>query len=295
VTQIIEIENGLVKLVEKSTQYSIPLADWVSKIEKRSPIRTPVLPTGTRAVHWDPTDLNNQSLVVLIEREPHIMRMDYGGEVRRLSVPWTRFFFYCSTTDPTNRLSWNLADYRVYWSKSRYSDPAERDMIAALLPNVYEDGRICFGSTGANADQSLADRLDQTVNDFFVSRFNDDLHIRRPNRARTYRQWMRMTENNPTGWTEWEDWDPNNGYHTFVAFDDLVARRTVISDRFSPMIARDPIPEVPLGATFGRLQEWLDGLDQSQRSRLMTAMLTDRALHNERYEDVVEVEEDEDE
>lgn len=293
-TSIIEIEGGIVRLVERSTQYAIPLADWVKKIERRPAINTPVLPTGTRAMFWDSSDASNQILAVLVEREPFIMNMDYNGEIRRLSIPWTRFIFEASTNNPDQNLSWSLNDYRVFWSKYRYTATDKADMIAAMLPNVYEDGRICFGSTGANADQSISDRIDATVNGFFTSRFNDDLTIRRPNRARTYRAWMRMTEHNPTGWLEWEDWDENAGLHRFRSFDQ-VGSHGGYGQRLAPMIAADPIPAVPLGATFGRIQEWLDSLDNRQRSRLMIGMLTDRALHNERYEDVPEIEEDEDE
>ena len=291
-TQIIEIEGGLVRLISKSIDYQIPMADWIDKIEKRAPINTPVLPTGTRAMVWDPTDLNAQTLTVLIEREPHNMRMDYGRSVKTLSVPWTRFLFFCKTNDPSNHLAWVLTDYRVFWAKSRYADPAVSDMIPAMLPNVYGDGRICFGSTGANANQSLADRLDETVNGFFTSQFNDDLAIIRPNGARSWRQWERMTANNPTGWVEWDDWDPNVGRHQMYSLD-VFQGNVNTTHRFSPMIAADPIPAIELGATFGRAYEWVERLDNNQRARLMEVMLGYRAIHSEAFEPDVEPEEDE--
>lgn len=294
-TRLIEIEGGLVRVVDKTTEYQVPLAEWLSKIEKRNPIATPVLPVGTRAMYWDQTDLSNQMLVVLIEEQPKIIHMDYGDRIHELSIPYTRFFFYATTSDPTNQLAWRLNNYRVFWSKKQYEDPDHYDMIPALLPNVYEDGRICFGSTGANAEQSLANRLNQTCNEFYSSRFNNDLIIRRPNNARGYRQWERMTVNNPTGWMEWPDFNPDLGYHQFSSFNSLTRdARIRIQDRFAPMVSPEPIAAVPVGASFGRLNEWIDLLDNSQRDRLLQAMLTDRALHNERYESpVIEEEDDE--
>jgi hypothetical protein len=291
-SQKIVIEGGLVRVVNEEIQYSVSMADWLSKIERRIPIETPVLPVGTRAVYWDQTSLENQTLSVLIEVQPQIMRMDFNGDIIELSIPYTRFFFVAKTNDPTNNMAWRLQNYRVFWSHKQYSNKNDRDMIPALLPNVYDDGRICFGSTGANADQSLADRLNQTVNEFFVSRFNRDLVIRRPNRARTWRLWQRMTISNPTGWMEWSDWDPATGEHMRYSYGDLTGN---MQDRFEPMVAAEPIAPVPLGASFGRLREWIDTLDNSQRDRLLQAMLTDRALNNERYDTLPEFEEDEDE
>ena len=220
------------------------------------------------------------------------MRMDFTGYIKELSFPYTRFFFICKTNDPTNNLAWRLMNYKVLWANKQYADKNERDMIPALLPNVYDDGRICFGSTGANADQTLSDRLNQTVNEFFVSEFNSDLHIRRPNGARTWRSWERMTVNDPTGWMQWDDWTNTTNQH--YSYTDLCGRARVNHDRFEPMIAGNPIPEVPLGASFGRIREWLATLDNSQRSRMLEAMLIDQAEEAARYEPQGE-DEDEDE
>lgn len=294
-TRLIEIEGGLVRVIDRAVEYEVPMTEWLSHIERRNPLATPVLPVGTRAMYWDNTDLSNQVFVVLIEQQPQLMRMDFDNQVRELSLPFSRFFFAATTTDPTNTLAWHLSNYKVFWSNRQYDDPNTRDMIPALLPNVYRDGRICFGSTGADAEQSLANRLTQTVNEFYISRFNRDLAIRRPNGARTYREWVRMTETNPTGWMDWQDWDAGLGWHDFRSFNDLTRdARITMNDRFAPMLAAEPIEPVPLGASFGRLNEWVNALDNSQRDRLLQTMLTDRALNNDRYETPVEEEENDD-
>lgn len=267
--QIIEIDGGLVSLVNREVMNTIPLSEWLPKIEKRVPVSTPVLPTNARAIWWDTTDITRKKLLVLIEREPQIINLNMTGDIHRISIPWTRFFFYASTRDSSPTASWSLEDYRIYWSNKKYSNPTEADMITALLPNVYDDARICFGSTGADAYQPLADRLDQIINEFYVSTFNHDLTIHRPNGWRGWRAWERMTETNPMGWLTWPDWDQRPK----VSWESLCARwQQDPSQRFAYMASADPIPEVPLGATFGRINEWLTEMDPTLRRRLMIAI-----------------------
>lgn len=283
---IIEINGGLVSIVQRAVTHSMPLEDWLPLVEKRLPINMPVLPTGTRAVFWDPTNLNEQVLVVLVEQEPQIIHLKMSGlDPMRLSLPYVRFVFTCQTNNPNNNLNWALMDYRVTFSKSKYVDPTAKDMIRALVPNVYGDCRICFGSTGAEADQILSQRIDQTVNEFWATTFNNDLTIVRPEGSRTYRRWLRMTENNPTGWLEWDDFVDDGTRHTFYSFNDFSFNRaTNIPARMDEMVANEGIPEIPLGATFGRVREWIQTLEPTQRLRILEEVLRDRALNNELYD-----------
>jgi hypothetical protein len=269
--RFIEIEGDLVSLIEKNIIQSIPLTEFLPKIERRIPIVTPVLPTNTRAVWWDTTDLSRQKLLVLMEREPQVINMNLTGRIHALTIPWTRFMFYASTRDPNQNLFWHLDDYRVFWSNKRYTDGAAQDMLAAMIPNVYDDARICFGSTGAEADQNLADRLDQTVNEFYISNFNHDLTIRRPNGWTNWGTWKRETLSNPASWANWTDWTQRT--HDMTSWNKLC--EDWFSDstpRYAPMIASDPIPEVPLGATFGRINEWITTMNPDQYRRLFTAV-----------------------
>lgn len=264
--RIIEIDGGLVSIVSRSVETSIPLEEWVQSIERRSPLMLPTLPVGTKAVYYDPTDRNQERFAVLIERDPHIFTMNYGTRNYELSLPYVRFFFQATTRNPESNLEWSLTDYRVFFAKTPYVNPSTSDMIAALLPNVYEDGRICFGSTAADADQTIAQRLNQTVNEFFLSRFNGDLHIRRPNGAPSYTSWLAMTQNDPTAWVDWTDWSNPSRWSL-----EMLARNMRPESRFEPMVAADPIPEVPLGATFGRITEWLQTMTPIQRTRFIAA------------------------
>jgi hypothetical protein len=269
----IEIQGNLVSVIESSVLYAIPLEDWMPQIEARKAITVPVLPTGTRSVWWDPTITTQQKLGVLIEQQPQIINMSLQGTIKRLSLPWVRWVFYCETGNPQDNLSWTLRDYRVFFSKNKFTDRTTRDMIPALLPNVYEDGRICFGSTGADANQTISDRLDQTTAEFWASEFNRDLNIRRPMGASSYRRWERMTTNDPTGWMQWADLDVDAGYWSFYSFDGIISSlANHDTGRFDPMFSPDEIPYIPLNASFGRAAEWLNGLDRVQRERLRRAI-----------------------
>lgn len=281
-TRTIRIQGDLVSLVDETVVRSIALNDWLPNIERRAPIFTPVLPTGLRGMNWDPTDLSNQTLSVLIEVPPQVMSMTYdrrdgtrtrpGIEVHRLSIPFTRFAFIFTTADPRSH-NWVPSDYRVYWARSRYSNPSLADMTPALLPNVYADGRICFGTTAADANQSLADRIDSTVNGFFTSTFNSDLTIRYPNGWRNWTAWEQMSTASPNDWTTWPDLDPRGGIRSFYSWEALNGSfSNHTANRLDPVIANDGIPELPLGATFGRTHEWLNGLTPEQRARLAAVM-----------------------
>ena len=291
--RLIEINGGLVSIINREVAMTVPLEEWLPLIERRVPVSTPVLPTNVRALHWDETDMNHKKLMVLIEREPQIINLNMDGTMHRISIPWTRFFFYCSTRSSTPTAAWVLDDYRIYWSDKRYSNNIALDMIPALLPNVYEDARICFGSTGADAYQPLADRLDQIVNEFYVSTFNNDLTIRRPNGWRGWANWERMTTTNPMGWMTWPDWTTR----TATSWTERCAQFVNgLDTRNTPMASADPIPDVPLGATFGRINEWFNEMDVHQRRRLIVTAqrwVEDESLELDATDDETDDEDDE--
>lgn len=290
-SQMIQIQGGLVTVIDQTIRTQLPLDEWLPRIESRAPLYMPVLPSGTRAVWWDPTDLDAQTLMIMMEVEPKTIQMNLVGVVSTLSLPYTRFIFIAKSNAPTIHTSWRLTDYRAFMSNRRYSDPDTEDMVAALLPNVYQDARICFGSTGANSNQTLADRLDDTVNNFFASTFNRDLTIRRPQTLRTYSAWRAMTRTDPTAWANWPDFDPQQTQWELTSWNywqnQLLANNAT---RHATVIAADNIPELPLGATFGRAREWLNTLTTRQFDRLRATinepdMLSTFRLDDEQFEE----------
>lgn len=257
------IQNGLVTVETFEVSAAAPLDAWMPKIERRVSINSPTLPVGARAFVWDTEDLNDQTMSVLIEQQPNIANLDHIG-VHRVSLPFVRFLFVAHTSDPTRNSAWSLEDYRVFFSNRPYSEPDIADMIPATVPNVYDDGRICFGSTAADANQPLHRRLAQLANEFWVSRFNNDLSLRFPNGWNGWGEWEDMTENDPTGWAEWSDWD--NAYIPHYSWNSETNPDAEHITRFDPMVSADGIPEVPLGATWGRASEWYASLGERERN-----------------------------
>lgn len=296
-SQQIIIEGDLVRLVNITDERTVPLADWLPLIERRVAVHTPVLPRATRAIVFDPTNVRDNKLSILMEMEPQIISLNKRGVIHRIMIPWTRFVFHCRNTSPQNDTAWQMSDYRIFWSKNKYTNPTAQDMIRALVPNVYSDGRICFGSTGANANQSLADRLDQTVNEFYSSEFNADLGIPFPNDWTRYSQWVRATNTDPLGWMNWPELQDGNYNYDRFSWDTLINGWTDGSiSRNDPVMVTDPVPPLALGATFGRITQWLSELtpDQRSRIRLATDQLPEDAFGNI-IDDEDEDEEDEEE
>jgi hypothetical protein len=271
VTQEIRIIGDLVQLVETTVSRIVPLSDWLPLIERRMPVAFPVLPSSTRAVWWDPRGTHAQ-LIIMLEREPHTAYITYGSKVYAIGVPWTRMIFLATNNDLQHESSWRLDDYKILWSKNRYTDPNISDMCAALLPNVYRDGRICFGSTGVSASNSLADRLDMTLNGFYASTFNNDLSVRYPADYTSFSAWQKGTRHDANAWQNWPqlDIDQNPDCYSWAdisrEFGQEGDARTV------PIVAADPIPDFPRMPSFGHAHEWLAGLDGSARNALRRAL-----------------------
>lgn len=264
--RFITFEGDLVTEKEETIIRQVALNDFLPLLETRPTIYSPVLPTNTRAEFWNSSDPRSQQLAMLIEREPQIINMNFIDANYRLSVPWTRFYFFATTDNPSRNANWQLTEYRVFWAAQKYRDPNAQDMMQALIPNVYGDGRICFGSTAADANQILAERIDQTINEFYISNFNNDLTIRYPNGWRNWNAWIAMTENNPIGWADWTDW--TNTTRQKYSFNDLTTNTITPEQRAERIISPNGIPPLNLGATWGAAEEWWNTLTNNQRARL---------------------------
>lgn len=274
-TQRIVIQGDLVQLVDETITKSIALSEWLPSIESRPPMHLPVLPRATRGIWYDPSAMISQKLVILMEMEPQTITMDMASRQYRLAIPWTRFVFTCSTVgNVPNTLNWRMDDYKIFWSKLRYTDATKEDMIPALLPNVYRDGRICFGSTGVNGNMTLADRLDATVNRFYSSVFNRDLDIRFPSgTCSTWRRWETASARDPMVWMNWPELADGDTIYDHYSWQMLTAHEALTPNtRLETVVAPDGIPPLAIGATFGHAAEWWNALTPVQRTRLSAAI-----------------------
>lgn len=277
-TQIIEIEGDLVRVVDRSIVTQAPLSEVMPLIERKIPVRSLV----PRSAIWVTLDQNGTShrQGFLCEIPPGIKVITKSGRKFRLAMPWTYMWLVMETAgDTTNPLNWSLTDYRCYHTNQQVVDLQSR-LWTAFLPNVYEDARICFGSTGADAAQPVHTRIDSIVNTWYISQFNNDVHGGRnhplPFNASLpngWREWVLQTrEWGAMAWTKFPEWAITNNDNGVTSFTVSEVINSGHLGRMAPITVVDAIPELPMPATFGRSEEWLRGLTRLQRSRLHRAL-----------------------
>ena len=267
-TQQLLIEGDLVKIIETTVTHTARLTDIMPFIESRPPV-TLMHPRSAIFTKWDESNgPNNMSVQFLCELPPS--RRNIVKERRRyeLAMPWTYFIFDFSGS----MQAWSLDDSRVFHTNAKVESLDSR-LWTAFLPNVYEDGRICFGSTGAPTRANISARVDQLLNEWYLTNFNNDLISGRtrpfpfaPTPKSSLRPWVDATATLGAGaWTTFPEWtDPAVGS---MRVGELLQH----GDRMAPMVFEEQIPPLPAPATFGRVEEWFTSLTPSQRLRVQRA------------------------
>jgi hypothetical protein len=255
----VEFHGGIAYHVETRVLRQVPIADMINRLAVPPVWTTPILPWGTRLFHQNPT---NRTVMIVVEDPFGIKTFATTGlqQPLRLMMPNTVFVF-SATKDAYAENEWHLGEVHAFWSKDRLADWTS-PVIDVRLPNVYDSGRICFGSTAADADLALDKRIDITVNDFYRSDFNRDLGWRKPQDYRSYAQWAMATRTNPMGWREWSDWSQAR------PLNDRAAYATTAT----PINLTGDIPEYVSGSSFGRASQWFEALAAVDRYRLVVGI-----------------------
>ncbi len=255
----ISIQNDLVTLEQVSTSRQVSLADFLEQLNVGGSVTFPTLPRTAVFVHQDSSTPGTRSMFFLTEIPAGIVNLEKNlyEEARRyrLAMPWTYIWFAVSTNDMTpNTAQWAVNDYRCFHKLERYNGINE-EMIVARLPNVYSDGRICWGATGADPRATLGERLDQLTNEWYLSRFNADLdgNVELPYGAADYARWIRESRENPTSWRNWPEWtDVNVSKYTV----DALLRDHGMTARTREIVLPNSIPSIPMRLTYGSWEEW---------------------------------------
>lgn len=299
-TRTIEIEGGLARIVDKVLVQELPLADAMPLIENRPPVTLPVLPKNhVVSAYWDESDPASKTLELLVSIDPATRLLPYDvanryGDECRVALPYTVFHFRLIANQPNPQgRHWTFDSTRVFFARENPKN-LDQQVIAALLPNVYSDGRICFGNTAVPVDQPLSDRVDQLVNEWYLSEFADH-HVREypwpwaKRTGRGYRKWVTESARDPRCWTQWPEWDLNDTHQQHWRLGDLFGQPIHNTDAMTVIGA---IPQLPEQPTFGRAEQWLNGLTPTQRFRLRTALAN---IEAEAPETIVEEPDEEDE
>ena len=290
--QRIEIEGELVRVIHVDVVQSARLEDVLPHIENRPPISM-FHPRSAIYTHWNESNPANKQVKYLLELPPGIRSIIKSGYRYRIALPWTYFVFSFTTASDVNYgPNWQIIDYFVFHARDRVRDMESR-LWSAFLPNVYEDGRICFGSTSPPIDQPLADRVDQYVNDWYQTQFNNDVHGSRlhplPYGGRLPNGWnlwvTATTERGASSYLDWPEWNQTqeeDGAPSFTVAQALgiipdpntrhAYHMPIVPNRPAIATVADAIPPIQFPMTFGRSEEWLRTLEPTQRHRLHQAL-----------------------
>lgn len=278
--EVIEIQGDLIRRIQRTVVQESNLKDIIPFMENRVPVTLPALPRHpVRAVHWDESGEPNKTLDMLIEVPPGVRTLDWedeSGVTCRVAIPWTVFHINAKSQASAPRgEDWNLEEIRIFWAQEQIGGDLNQYVIPALLPNVYENGDICFGSTGTTPFQPLPDRIDNIINDFYMTAFNADLTLRFPWTPTSCETWVAKTAESRTCWRDFPEWDLSHSGVEHFQLKDLFTHEL---DRSTPRTLGNDIPPLTFLPTFGRTREWLEGLTNAQRLRLnaeITGLLAD--------------------
>lgn len=188
--QLIEIENGIARLIERSIISEVDADQLHEAITTHAPLTTPLLPAGTVAMY---VDHDHNYIELLVERAPRKEYIKFGSieleewfsddmpEPLELPVPW-EYYFTRAQIQPNiiaGEAYVGINEILLYWRPTRLQD-LENDLLwPAKVPNVDSHGLICFGGM-SSVNSSLSDKVNDLINNFYASEFNTDMGLNLP-------------------------------------------------------------------------------------------------------------------
>lgn len=274
-TQIIQIEGELVRVLETTLLREARLEDVLPHIETAKPITAGMLPKSALFIHWDETDPMNRRVQLFCEQSPGVRTSVWNNRRFVLSIPWTYYLFdfFVKGTPNDNTHPWALRDSRVYWAKEPVSG-LDSKIYTALVPNCDTQGGICWGSTGVQGNLPLGVRVDRTISEFYQSVFTHSNGAGSPWQSVTgkdnWAMWDKESKKDPAAWMKFPEWeDRKSGIMREMTVKDVLGS---YHDRTKPIEVESAIPEMVTPMTFGRSEEWLKGITAVDRHRLFVAL-----------------------
>ena len=273
------IEGDLVTREDIVRGQSVPLTEMLANLTSYQPLDLANVPKGLCALKVEPITEGDGELYMkmLIEQEPTIRTIRYKNTSASrpgptipytIRLPYVWFWMGLRgskvTTVAGERVVWSPQGWGSLWGKEPYTGWQTQAYLPAF-PNMFDDTRICFGAVRQNADQSLANYVNGTINGYWTSEFNNDIS-----------SWQ-----GPSGDGRFDTWDNDNwqswDYWTRRSPNTIGGWLTDYNAGFSfrePMQADagTPVPAVPIIQTFNNVEAWLDDLEPQNRARLIHAV-----------------------
>jgi hypothetical protein len=283
-TKFLEVEGGLARLVTRQVHYEVPLADLAPDLMITKPVTLPTLGRSQVFAHFDGSNPANKKLFCLAEIGPGIKNIRKVDRRYRLAMPWTYLWFVATTDQDIESNAWALETYHCYHARERHNG-LDTQMIVARLPNVYGNGRICWGATGASPMLSLADRIDEHANNWYLSPFNRDLdgEVPLPYGEQTFRRWVEESQADPNCWQRWPEWTNTT--------PKITVRQLLAQHGVTPAVEEITLPRyIPNRTgeyTFGQWEDWFQhNVTPEQRARARVALENMRADNIENVPDL---------
>jgi hypothetical protein len=287
-TDTIELDGtGRARLVRRQVLHEGALADLAPHLTTRLPTTLPVLPQNpTRFAHFDPETGTGLFLIETPPRLHHMRVAHYSGRhptdqerqtdgnvgVFKVQLPWQYFAYsvHIAITGSSLR-DFSVRESFLYWARDPIRSTSDK-MFPALCPNVDEAGSICWGQTQSDSS-SLSAQLDDLVNNFFTTTFNEDLGHFTPF-GFSLTEWEADSED-PLAHRAWPIWEQDNGLTALEVHEALLNREPTNIANLNP--AYVALPTLPHDFTVARAREWWDSLDEGAQRRLSAALALEPA------------------
>lgn len=279
------IEGDVVRHVRTELLAESQFSELAPFLTTRLATTLPVLPQHpVRYISFDP---DNGRGLMLVETKPgrHIIQVRHTGDRYQLDaerrdedglsrynvqLPYQYFAYpFTMVTGADQALrSFTVGRAFLFWAKDAIRDLADT-VHPARCPNVDEAGSICWGSTSSDST-SLSARIDDLVNNFYLTIFNEDLGHLTPF-GTSLLDWENESDD-PLAWRDWDYWNnvravPLNEITTYLG-----------SAPPTNMASLDPsfvdMPELPTNFTVARAQTYLESLSPGAHRRLLAALAT---------------------
>lgn len=282
-TEQLIIEGDIVRHVRTETLQESPLASLAPFLTTRLATTLPVLPQHpVRYISFDPESSRG---LMLVETPPkrHVMQVRHASSGSRYAedaqrrdadglsrfnvmLPYQYFAYGFQVATRGEALTdFGVRQSFLYWRRDPIRTPSDT-LFPARCPNVDGYGSICWGSTNSDSS-SLSARIDDLVNNFFTTIFNEDLGHHTPFDT-SLTQWETDSEN-PLAYRDWPMWNSEG-----IPLSDIAARMgeappTNVAELNPTHV---DLPVLPTNFTVARAREWLDSLSDGARRRISAAM-----------------------
>lgn len=291
--RIVEIREGIARVIDQTVVASGALPDIVKHLQTRVPTIFPVLPDHTRLIAFDP-DNNRGRLIVQTPPEIVGFRVHFDNVYNRmpkedrakadrngyytfqLQFPWAiHYFGFIVETGRTERakegygkvhheeLQGFLIDETGYYWSDKPITSMDQFIFPAQMLNINHKGGICWGST-TGPTQTLAERLDALVKNFYATQYNDHYGYRCPPAYKSYSEWE--ADKDPLSYLQWPMWDINANPEGIT-----VGRRLQVYMDQSTVHAEGNIAAPPTRFTIGKMMEWFKAMPDNERTRFLSA------------------------